>query len=96
MSQKLRKKLIGTVVSNKMDKTVVVQVTRLVKHEVFKKYYNRKKKFLAHDEKNECQIGDKVEIVESKPLSARKRWTLAKIVEKSKTAGLASVNEVAA
>ena len=70
----LRKKLVGTVVSNKMDKTVLVLVERLTKHRVYNKYVKRRAKFMAHDPKNICQIGDKVKIIESRPLSKRKRW----------------------
>ena len=70
----LRKKLVGTVVSNKMDKTVLVLVERLTKHRVYNKYVKRRAKFMAHDPKNLCQIGDKVRIIESRPLSKRKRW----------------------
>jgi small subunit ribosomal protein S17 len=70
----LRKRLVGTVVSNKMDKTVLVLVERLTKHRVYNKYVRRRAKFMAHDPKNLCQIGDKVRIIESRPLSKRKRW----------------------
>ena len=70
----LQKKLVGTVVSNSMDKTVLVLVERLTKHRVYNKYVKRRAKFMAHDPKNLCQIGDKVRIIESRPLSKRKRW----------------------
>jgi small subunit ribosomal protein S17 len=70
----LRKRLVGNVVSNKMDKTVLVLVERLTKHRVYNKYVRRRAKFMAHDPKNLCQIGDKVRIIESRPLSKRKRW----------------------
>jgi small subunit ribosomal protein S17 len=66
-----------------MDKTVVVQVERLVKHNLYKKYIKRQNKFTAHDENNECQIGDKVVITESRPLSKMKRWRVSGIVEKA-------------
>ncbi|SHH50136.1 30S ribosomal protein S17 [Thermosipho atlanticus] len=78
-----KKKLIGEVVSNKMDKTVVVAVNTLVKHPIVGKYIKRTKKYYAHDENNECQIGDTVEIIESRPLSKLKRWRVLRIVEKS-------------
>jgi len=80
----LRKQRVGIVVSDKMDKTVVVLVERRLKHPIYKKYITRSKKFLAHDEKNECQIGDKVLIMETRPLSRRKRWRVVEIIEKVK------------
>ena len=78
-----RKQMIGTVVSNKMDKSIVVLVERLVKHRLYKKYIRKRSKFSAHDEKNTCQVGDKVLITESRPLSRTKKWRLSKIVEKA-------------
>ena len=75
------RKLRGTVVSNKMDKTVVVAVERLVEHPLYRKKYTVTTKFKAHDEKNECQIGDLVEITETRPLSRDKRWAVASRVE---------------
>jgi len=75
--------MVGTVVSNKMDKTIVVLVERLVKHRLYKKYIRRRSKFAAHDEQNTCQVGDTVLITESRPLSRTKRWRLSKIVEKA-------------
>ena len=75
--------MVGTVVSNKMDKTVVVMVERLVKSKLYHKYIRRRAKFAAHDEGNACQIGDKVVITESRPLSRSKRWRVNKIVEKA-------------
>ena len=78
-----RKTKIGTVVSNKMQKSVSVEIERLTLDTRFKKYIRRKKKFLAHDENGECNIGDKVEIRESRPLSKLKRWRVIKIVEKA-------------
>jgi small subunit ribosomal protein S17 len=72
----------GKVVSNKMDKSIVVAVERQVMHPLYKKYFRLTKKFMAHDENNDCQIGDVVRIVESRPLSARKRWTLLEVVER--------------
>ncbi len=78
-----RKEYIGTVVSNKMDKTVVVMVERLVQHPLYKKYIKRRKKFMAHDERNECEIGDRVLIEETRPLSRHKRWRVKKILERA-------------
>ena len=78
-----KKRLEGMVVSAKMDKTVVVMVERLVKHKVYKKYIKRRAKFAAHDENNSCQAGDKVEIIESRPLSRSKRWRVTNIVQKA-------------
>ncbi len=75
--------LVGTVVSNKCDKTIVVRVETLVKHPLFKKYIRRHKKFMAHDPNNECGIGDVVKIIEFRPLSRNKRWHLVSIMEKA-------------
>lgn len=80
----LRKTRVGTVVSDKMDKTIVVAVKDSVKHPLYKKIMKRTVKFKAHDEKNECGIGDRVQIMETRPLSRDKRWRLVKIVEKAK------------
>ena len=77
-----RKKKVGTVISDKMDKTVVVRVERLVPHDVYKKYVRRRVPFKAHDEKNEFQVGDRVEIVETRPLSKDKRWRVARLIER--------------
>lgn len=74
----------GVVVGNKMDKTIVVKVERLVKHAVFHKYIKRYVKYKAHDEQNSCQVGDTVLIVESRPLSREKRWRMLEILEKAK------------
>ncbi len=74
---------MGTVVSDKMDKTVVVLVERLVKHKYYHKYMRRRARFAAHDEKNECRAGDKVLITESRPLSKSKRWRVSNIVERA-------------
>ncbi|AMW33030.1 SSU ribosomal protein S17P [Fervidobacterium changbaicum] len=79
-----KKRFIGVVVSDKMDKTVTVKVERLVKHPKFGKYVKRSKKFYAHDENNACRVGDVVEIEESRPLSKLKRWVVVRIVERSK------------
>ena len=75
--------MVGTVVSDKMDKTVVVRIERLVKHKFYHKYVRRRTKFAAHDEENSCKTGDKVMITESRPLSRTKRWRISKIVEKA-------------
>ena len=75
--------LIGTVVSDKCDKTIVVRVETLVKHPLLKKYVRRRKKFTAHDPMNDCGIGDKVKIVEFRPMSRNKRWHLVTILEKA-------------
>jgi small subunit ribosomal protein S17 len=79
----LRKRRIGTVVSNKMDKTVVVAMNRIVRHPVYKKYLRRRAKCVAHDEKNACGVGDKVAIVETRPLSKTKRWRVREILRKA-------------
>ena len=78
-----RKEVIGTIVSDKMDKTVVVLVDRLVKHPLYHKYIRRRSRFSAHDEGNSCQIGDKVRITESRPLSRTKKWRVSEILEKA-------------
>ena len=80
----LRKERVGIVVSDKMDKTIVVAVSERVKHPRYKKIVNRTKKFKAHDENNACGIGDKVLIQETRPLSRDKCWRLVEIVEKAK------------
>jgi small subunit ribosomal protein S17 len=79
----IKKQMVGTVISNKMDKTVVVQVERLVKHRMYHKYVRRQAKFAAHDKDNNCQIGDRVLITESRPLSKTKKWRVSEIVEKA-------------
>jgi small subunit ribosomal protein S17 len=79
----LRKSQTGTVISDKMDKTVVVQVDRLVKHSTYKKYVRRRAKYTVHDETNACKIGDRVVIRETRPLSKTKRWRVSQIVEKA-------------
>ena len=80
----LSRKLVGTVISNKMQKTVVVEVKRRVLHAKYKKYIGKRERFKAHDEKNECGIGDRVVIVETRRISADKYWKVAKILEKAK------------
>ena len=85
MDQRGNKRTIkGVVVSNQMDKTVVVKTERLVKHTGFRKYVRRHQKYKAHDERNECGVGDTVLIVESRPLSRDKRWRVREILEKAK------------
>jgi small subunit ribosomal protein S17 len=79
----LRKRQSGRVVSNKMDKTVVVSIERIVQDPVYKKYLKRRGKCVAHDAQNMCQVGDKVIIVETKPLSKTKRWRVHEVVEKA-------------
>jgi len=78
-----RRVLTGLVVSDKADKTIVVRVETLVKHPLLKKYIRRRKKFMAHDPSNDCNLGDKVQIVESRPMSKRKRWHLVQIIDKA-------------
>ena len=77
-----RKSLAGTVVSNKMEKTALILVERLTKHQIYGKYIRRRSKYMAHDPQNKCRIGDKVRIVESRPLSKRKRWQVMEILTK--------------
>ena len=79
----LRKVMIGTVTSNKMDKTIVVSVETSVKHPIYGKVVKRTYKLKAHDEENQCQIGDKVKVMETRPLSKDKRWRLVEIMEKA-------------
>ena len=84
MERNLRKTRVGVVVSDKMDKTIVVAVKDSVQHPLYKKIMKRTVKFKAHDEKNECGVGDRVEIMETRPISADKRWRLVQISEKAK------------
>ncbi len=79
-----RKRLIGVVTSDKMDKTVVVEVTTKRRHQRYGKVINRVERYKAHDENNECQIGDRVEIIESRPISRHKRWSLVSILSKAR------------
>jgi small subunit ribosomal protein S17 len=81
----LRKTQTGIVISDKMDKTVVVRVDRLVRHPTYKKYVRRRAKYTAHDENNACQLGDRVVLRETRPLSKTKRWRVSQIVEKAVT-----------
>jgi small subunit ribosomal protein S17 len=80
----LRKERIGLVVSNKMDKSIVVSIERRFKHPIYGKFVKKTNKFMAHDEKNECNIGDTVRIMETRPLSKNKNWRLVEIIERAK------------
>jgi small subunit ribosomal protein S17 len=80
----LRKERVGVVVSSKMDKTIVVAAKRKVKHPIYGKFVNKTTKFYAHDEKNDCNIGDLVKIMETRPLSKNKCWRLVEIIERAK------------
>ncbi|MBE6838496.1 MAG: 30S ribosomal protein S17 [Ruminococcus sp.] len=80
----LRKSRVGKVVSNKMDKTIVVAIVDNIRHPLYKKIIKRTVKLKAHDENNECNIGDRVEVMETRPLSKDKRWRLVKVIEKAK------------
>ena len=84
MDRNMRKTVIGRVVSNKMDKTIVVAIEDSVKHKLYNKIVKRTVKYKAHDEENICSIGDRVKIMETRPLSKDKRWRLVEIVEKVK------------
>ncbi|MDP4173186.1 MAG: 30S ribosomal protein S17 [Bacteroidota bacterium] len=80
----LRKSRIGYVVSNKMEKSIVVAIERKVAHPLYRKYFKKTTKLMAHDEKNECNIGDLVKIMETRPISSRKKWRLVEVIEKAK------------
>lgn len=80
-----RQEMVGVVRSDKMDKSVVVEVSRLVMDPLYQKYMRRRSRFMAHDEKNECKVGDRVVILEHRPISRRKRWTVSSIVKKAST-----------
>lgn len=82
-AERRKRELVGTVVSNKMDKTCVVQVTRRFRHTKYKKYVNERRRYKAHDERNEAQVGDRVMIVECRPISRDKRWRLQSVLEKA-------------
>jgi small subunit ribosomal protein S17 len=84
LDRNLRKTRIGVVTSNRMEKTITVSVERRVKHPIYGKFVKKTTKFHAHDEKNECTIGDTVRIMETRPLSKTKRWRLVEVVEKAK------------
>jgi len=80
----LRKTRIGVVIKNKMDKSIMISIERKVAHPIYKKYFKKTTKLMAHDEKNECKLGDIVKIMETKPMSKNKNWRLVEIVEKAK------------
>ncbi len=80
----IRKTRVGVVVKNKMDKTIVVAIERKVAHPLYRKYFKKTNKLMAHDEKNECSVGDVVKVMETRPLSKHKHWRLVEIVEKAK------------
>lgn len=84
MNRNLRKEREGIVFSNSMNKTISVVLERRVKHPIYGKYMSRSTKILAHDEKNECKVGDKVRVMETRPLSKRKRWIFVDLIEKAK------------
>jgi len=84
LQRNLRKERVGLVTSNKMDKSISVLVIRKVKHPVYGKFMTKSKKFMAHDEKNDCGIGDTVRIMETRPLSKNKKWRLIEIIERAK------------
>ena len=83
-ARNLRKERVGRVASNKMDKSITVVVERKVKHPTYGKFMSKSTKLMAHDEKNECSIGDTVKVMETRPLSKNKRWRLVEIIEKAK------------
>ena len=83
-TRNLRKERIGVVVSNKMDKTIVVAEKRKMMHPIYGKFVNKTSKFYAHDEKNDCNVGDTVKIMETRPLSKTKGWRLVEIIERAK------------
>lgn len=80
----IRKTRVGRVISDKMDKTIVVEVVEHVRHPLYKKYIQKTLKLKAHDEQNECRVGDKVRVMETRPLSRDKHWRLVEIIEKAK------------
>lgn len=84
VTKKNRKTRVGVVTSNKMDKSITLKVERRLRHPIYGKFVKKSKKFMAHDENNECNIGDTVRIIESRPLSAKKRWRLVEIIERAK------------
>jgi len=79
----IRKTMVGMVISDRMDKTVVVLVERLVKHPLYKKYIRRRARYKAHDEKNSCHVGDRVLLMETRPLSREKRWRVREVLERA-------------
>jgi len=84
MERNLRKERIGLVVSNKMDRSIVVEIETKKKHPMYGKFVKQTNKFMAHDEKNDCNIGDTVKIMETRPMSKNKRWRLVEIIERAK------------
>ncbi|MCH7516334.1 MAG: 30S ribosomal protein S17 [Bacteroidetes bacterium] len=80
----LRKTRVGIVVSDKMEKTITIAIERKVPHPIYRKYFKKTTKLMAHDEKSECRVGDKVKVMETRPLSKNKRWRIIEIVEKAK------------
>ena len=84
VKRNLRKERVGVVISDKMDKSIIVAVKRKVKHPVYGKFVNKTTKFVAHDEENTCHEGDQVKVMESRPLSKRKNWRLIEIIERAK------------
>lgn len=84
MERNRRRTIVGMVVSDKMDKTIVVEVSKFVTHPLYKKQIKRSRRFKAHDEENTCEIGDKVKLMETRPLSRDKRWRVVEILEKVK------------
>ncbi len=84
VKKSFKKTRVGVVASNKMDKTITVTVERRLRHPIYGKFVKKSKKFMAHDEKNDCNIGDTVKIMESRPLSANKRWRLVEVIERAK------------
>ena len=83
-TRNIRKERTGTVVSNKMEKSIIVAVKRKVKHPIYGKFVNKTRKFVAHDDENTCNIGDVVKIMETRPLSKNKSWRLVQIIERAK------------
>ncbi|MCB0746373.1 MAG: 30S ribosomal protein S17 [Ignavibacteriae bacterium] len=83
-NRNLRKSRVGIVVGTKMNKSILVAIERKVAHSLYKKYFKKTTKFMAHDEKNECTVGDTVRIMETRPLSKLKKWRLVEVIEKAK------------
>ena len=84
IKRNLRRERVGVVITNKMDKSIVIAVKQKVKHPIYGKFVNKTSRFMAHDEKNECGVGDTVKIMETRPLSKNKKWRLVEIIEKAK------------
>jgi small subunit ribosomal protein S17 len=84
ITRNLRKQRVGVVASTAMDKTITVSVERKLRHPIYGKFVKKTKKFMAHDETNDCKVGDTVRIMETRPLSKRKRWRLVEIIERAK------------